>query len=65
MLYYIIFIIVIADDYVDMNFGTGALKITPAHDVNDYNLGIKHNLPNIIIMNKDGSMNNHVIIYNI
>jgi valyl-tRNA synthetase len=48
---------VIADDYVDMEFGTGALKITPGHDPNDYNIGKKYNLPIINIMNKDGSMN--------
>jgi valyl-tRNA synthetase len=34
----------ITDDYVDMEFGTGALKITPAHDINDYEIGIRHNL---------------------
>eukprot|EP00598_Pedospumella_elongata_P003041 CAMPEP_0184984386 /NCGR_PEP_ID=MMETSP1098-20130426/13368_1 /TAXON_ID=89044 /ORGANISM="Spumella elongata, Strain CCAP 955/1" /LENGTH=935 /DNA_ID=CAMNT_0027508357 /DNA_START=347 /DNA_END=3154 /DNA_ORIENTATION=- len=48
---------VIADEYVDREFGTGALKITPAHDVNDYALGKKHNLPLISIMNKDASIN--------
>jgi hypothetical protein len=48
---------VIADDYVDMEFGTGALKITPGHDPNDYTIGKKYNLPIINIMNKDGSMN--------
>jgi valyl-tRNA synthetase len=48
---------VIADDYVDMEFGTGALKITPGHDVNDYELGKKHDLPVINIMNKDASIN--------
>jgi valyl-tRNA synthetase len=48
---------VIADEYVDMEFGTGALKITPGHDPNDYELGKKFNLPIINIMNKDGSMN--------
>ena len=39
----------IFDEYVDRDFGTGALKVTPAHDINDYNLGIKHNLPSIDI----------------
>ena len=34
----------ITDEYVDMNFGTGALKVTPAHDINDYNIGLKHGL---------------------
>ncbi len=48
---------VIADDYVDREFGTGALKITPAHDPNDYELGKKHNLGSISIMNKDASIN--------
>jgi valyl-tRNA synthetase len=54
---------VIADDYVDMEFGTGALKITPGHDPNDYELGKKYNLPIINIMNKDGSMNSHAAGY--
>eukprot|EP01041_Mallomonas_annulata_P007309 gene7309-14902_t len=48
---------VIADEYVDREFGTGALKITPAHDPNDYTLGKKYDLPVICIMNKDGSIN--------
>jgi len=48
---------VIADDYVDREFGTGALKITPAHDPNDYELGKKHGLPMISVMNKDASIN--------
>jgi valyl-tRNA synthetase len=48
---------VIADEYVDMAFGTGALKITPGHDPNDYNIGKKFDLPMINVMNKDGSMN--------
>lgn len=48
---------VIADEYVDMEFGTGALKITPGHDMNDYQLGKKHDLPIINIMNKDASIN--------
>jgi valyl-tRNA synthetase len=47
---------VIEDDYVDMEFGTGALKVTPAHDINDYNLGLKYNLPSIDIFNDDGTM---------
>lgn len=51
---------VIADTYVDMEFGTGALKITPGHDINDYTLGKKYNLPTINIMNKDGTMNANV-----
>ncbi|CEM07065.1 unnamed protein product [Vitrella brassicaformis CCMP3155] len=48
---------VIADTYVDREFGTGALKITPAHDPNDYEIGKRHNLPLINIMNKDGTLN--------
>ena len=48
---------IIADDYVDMEFGTGALKITPGHDPNDYAIGNKYSLPVINIMNKDGSLN--------
>jgi valyl-tRNA synthetase len=48
---------VIADEYVDMEFGTGAVKITPAHDPNDYQVGKRHNLPEPNIMNEDGSIN--------
>ncbi len=48
---------VIADEYVDMEFGTGALKITPAHDINDYELGLKYNLEVIDIFNDDGTLN--------
>ncbi|HNK97277.1 MAG TPA: valine--tRNA ligase [Chitinophagales bacterium] len=47
---------VIADTYVDMEFGTGALKITPAHDPNDYEIGLRYNLPVIDIMNEDGTL---------
>ena len=47
---------VIFDDYVDPAFGTGALKITPAHDINDYNLGLKHNLPAVDTLNDDGTL---------
>jgi len=47
---------VIFDDYIDMNFGTGALKVTPAHDINDYNLGLKHGLPVIDTLNEDGTL---------
>jgi len=55
---------IIADDYVDMEFGTGALKITPGHDPNDYMIGHKNNLPTINIMNKDGSLNANAGNYN-
>ena len=47
---------VIFDEYVDREFGTGALKVTPAHDINDYNLGLKHNLQVIDTFNPDGTM---------
>jgi len=47
---------IIFDEYVDPAFGTGALKITPAHDINDYNLGLKHNLPVIDTLNEDGTL---------
>jgi valyl-tRNA synthetase len=47
---------IIFDEYVDPAFGTGALKITPAHDINDYNLGLKHNLPTIDTLNEDGTL---------
>ncbi len=47
---------IIADDYVEMEFGTGALKITPAHDINDYNIGKKYNLEVIDVLNDDGTM---------
>ena len=48
---------VIADAYVDPEFGTGALKVTPAHDPNDYEIGLRHNLPMINIMNQDATLN--------
>jgi len=48
----------IFDEYVDMEFGTGCLKITPAHDINDYEIGLKYNLPSIDIFNDDGTINN-------
>jgi valyl-tRNA synthetase len=48
---------VIQDEYVEMEFGTGCLKVTPAHDLNDYELGQKHNLPVIDILNDDGTLN--------
>lgn len=55
---------VIADEYVDMEFGTGALKITPGHDPNDYAIGKKFDLPIINLMNKDGSLNENAGDYN-
>jgi len=48
---------VIADEYVDRDFGTGALKVTPAHDVNDYEIGKRHQLPLINMLNKDATVN--------
>lgn len=48
---------IVADDYVDLEFGTGAVKITPAHDPNDYQVGKRHNLPEIIVMHLDGRIN--------
>jgi valyl-tRNA synthetase len=50
---------VIADTYVDKDFGTGCLKVTPAHDPNDYELGQKHNLPSIDLFNDNGTLNAH------
>lgn len=54
---------IILDDYVDMEFGTGCLKITPAHDVNDHELGKKHQLETINILNADGSLNENGLHY--
>jgi valyl-tRNA synthetase len=54
---------IIFDDYIDLEFGTGALKVTPAHDINDYNLGIKHNLPVIDTLNDDGTMSEAATMY--
>lgn len=48
---------IIEDEYVDMEFGTGCLKVTPAHDINDYELGLKHKLEVIDILNDDGTLN--------
>ncbi len=47
---------IIADDYVDKEFGSGCLKVTPAHDVNDFQIGIRHSLPQINVMNPDATM---------
>ncbi|PLA73937.1 valine--tRNA ligase [Hydrogenovibrio sp. SC-1] len=51
---------IIADDYVDMEFGTGCVKITPAHDFNDYEMGKRHNLPMLNVMTIDAAMNDEV-----
>ncbi|MBD0332128.1 MAG: class I tRNA ligase family protein, partial [Chitinophagaceae bacterium] len=48
---------VLFDEYVDPSFGTGVLKVTPAHDINDYNLGLKYNLPIVDTLNEDGTLN--------
>ena len=50
---------IVADDYVDKDFGSGAVKVTPAHDPNDFAIGERHNLPQINVMNQDGTMNDH------
>ena len=54
---------IILDDYVDMEFGTGCLKVTPAHDENDYNLGQKHDLETIDILNPNGTLNETAQFY--
>ena len=54
---------IIFDEYVDMEFGTGALKITPAHDINDYEIGDKHNLETIDILNDNGTLSEDAILY--
>jgi valyl-tRNA synthetase len=54
---------IIADDYIEMDFGTGALKVTPAHDINDFNLGQKHGLEVIETLNEDGTMNEAAPMY--
>lgn len=54
---------VIFDDYVDKDFGTGILKITPAHDIHDYNIGLKYNLPIVDTLNDDGTLNEAAQIY--
>ena len=54
---------VIEDDYVDMEFGTGCLKITPAHDINDYEIGMRYNLETIDIFNDDGTLSEKAQLY--
>lgn len=48
---------IVADDYVESEFGTGAVKVTPAHDPNDYEIGLRHDLPQLNVMNDDATMN--------
>ena len=55
---------IVADDYVDMEFGSGAVKITPAHDPNDFEVGNRHNLERVLVMNEDGTMNEKAGKYN-
>ena len=50
---------IIADSYVDPEFGTGAVKITPAHDPNDFEIGVGHGLPVLKVFNEDGTVNEH------
>ncbi|RFU71562.1 valine--tRNA ligase [Peribacillus saganii] len=54
---------IVADDYVDMEFGSGAVKITPAHDPNDFEIGNRHDLERILVMNEDGTMNGNADKY--
>ncbi|WP_295117318.1 valine--tRNA ligase [uncultured Chitinophaga sp.] len=54
---------IIFDEYVDKSFGTGALKVTPAHDINDYNLGLKHNLEIVDTLNDDGTLSAAAIVF--
>jgi valyl-tRNA synthetase len=51
-------LLIVGDEYVDVELGTGALKVTPAHDPNDFEIGKRHNLEQIIVMNEDATMNN-------
>jgi valyl-tRNA synthetase len=53
----------ITDDSIDMNFGTGALKVTPAHDIHDYNLGLKYGLPVVDTLNEDGTLSKAAEIF--
>ena len=55
---------IVADDYVDIEFGSGAVKITPAHDPNDFEVGNRHNLERVLVMNEDGTMNEKAGKYN-
>lgn len=48
---------IVADEYVDPEFGSGALKVTPAHDPNDFEIGMRHNLPQVLVMDEEGKMN--------
>jgi valyl-tRNA synthetase len=54
---------IITDEHADMSFGTGVVKITPAHDINDFEVGKRHNLPSIVCINKDATMNENAGVY--
>ena len=54
---------IIGDDYIDMAFGTGVLKVTPAHDINDYNIGLRHNLEVIDVLNPDGTLSEAATVF--
>jgi len=54
---------VVGDEHADMTFGTGCVKITPAHDPNDFEVGLRHNLESILVMNEDGTMNENAGVY--
>ena len=55
---------IIGDEHADMEFGTGVVKITPAHDPNDFEVGERHNLERIVVINKNGTMNENALSYN-
>ncbi|WP_059103914.1 valine--tRNA ligase [Shouchella shacheensis] len=54
---------IVADEYVDQEFGSGAVKITPAHDPNDFEIGNRHDLSRVLVMNEDGTMNENANVY--
>ncbi|MCI8575047.1 MAG: valine--tRNA ligase [Bacilli bacterium] len=54
---------IVGDDHADPEFGTGVVKITPAHDPNDYEVGLRHNLPKIVVMHPNGTMNEQAGVY--
>ena len=54
---------IIGDEHADMEFGTGCVKITPAHDPNDFEVGQRHNLERILVMNEDATMNENALKY--
>ena len=56
-------VMVVTDDYIDIEFGTGCLKVTPAHDINDYEIGLKHNLESLNVFNDNGTLNKNGLHY--